>query len=145
MAIGTGEIFSLIILIIVAYIIFQFWRGYKEFGRARSAYKDETKMQKEEEMSMSKERIKAEMEDLKSAGDIRLTIGLIFILGGFGSIFGGGLTTIFTPSYGVPTGALLSIAVPFIIGGIVGVLIGLILLKSWREKRRRYNELKIKL
>lgn len=102
-------------------------------------------MQKEE--AWSKERINAELQDLTWAKNIRLGIAIPFLLGGiFGGI--GFLLVIGTwleyARYGYG-GDVMGEIIFLLIAIIVSLIIGVFSLKSWREKSRRYDELKAKL
>ncbi len=87
-------------------------------------------MQKEE---WSKERIKAEMIDLKNAAKLSMGIGLpLLMVGGISLFFG---------FFNLRFGSFFMFGI-----GIVSILISyFFFLKSWIEKSRDYDKLKAKL
>jgi low temperature requirement protein LtrA len=99
-------------------------------------------MSKEEER-WSKERIRAEMEELERSARTRLSMAILLILIGIGCASTGFIFPLITPF--APKDGLLSMFAPFIVVGIILILIGLIPLKSWHGKRKRYKELKARL
>ncbi|MCL0096611.1 hypothetical protein M1N66_03280 [Thermodesulfovibrionales bacterium] len=93
-------------------------------------------MAETQKQEWSKERIQAEMKDLKSAAEIRLGLGLGFMVPALAGIVGGVLW------WGAGVGA---VGAAFVIFGIVCGLVSILLLRSFLAKRRQYNDLKRKL
>ncbi|KPV64089.1 MAG: hypothetical protein AOA66_0403 [Candidatus Bathyarchaeota archaeon BA2] len=93
-------------------------------------------MAKKEE-GWSKERIQAEMMDLKTAMRIRLSIGIIILLSGIGALASGLMFILMSilfplggPYYRPRLEALFSVFGPFIAIGIVLIVVSLFPLKS---------------
>ncbi|MBT9137391.1 MAG: hypothetical protein DDT34_02483 [Firmicutes bacterium] len=87
-----------------------------------------------------KARIQAEMKDLTNARKLRYNLAAVLGLSGVGCIVAA-VSMMLGPIRPVPTGPL----VPFIVVGIVLVLVSILVLRSGLAKSRQYNDLKRKL
>ena len=98
------------------------------------------KKMSESKEEWSKERIQAEMEDLNRSKQTYLSVAILLISSGVCSSFFS-LTMMSSPLYVYAGG----VAFLFLILGIILLIPGILLLSSYFQKSRQYNELKRKL